>query len=98
MKKEIYPVYKDYVTKWVDAKSLFRAAEKSMVEFIYEEIFTRFGVPREIVTNQGAQPIDDDFLDKHLFVVSVQTPWFADIANYLATRKLPNHLSPHEKC
>ena len=34
---------------------MFRATEKSVVEFIYEEIFTRFGVPREIVTNQGTQ-------------------------------------------
>ena len=39
----------DYVAKWVEAKSLFRSAEKSVVEFMYEEIFTRFGVPREIV-------------------------------------------------
>ena len=39
--------------KWVEAKALFRATEKSVVEFIYEEIFTRFGVPREIVTDQG---------------------------------------------
>jgi transposase InsO family protein len=45
----------DYVTKWVEAKSLFRATEKSVVEFIYEDIFTRFGVPREIVTDQGTQ-------------------------------------------
>ena len=45
----------DYVTKWVEAKSLFRATEKSVVEFIYEEIFTWFGVPREIVTDQGSQ-------------------------------------------
>ena len=45
----------DYVTKWVEAKALFRITEKSVVEFIYEEIFTRFGVPREIVTNQGTQ-------------------------------------------
>ena len=45
----------DYVTKWVEAKALFRAIEKSVVEFIYEEIFTRFGVPREIVTYQGTQ-------------------------------------------
>ena len=29
--------------------------EKSVVEFIYEEIFTRFGVPREIVTDNGTQ-------------------------------------------
>ena len=45
----------DYVTKWVEAKSFFRAIEKYVVEFIYEEIFTRFGVPRETVTDQGTQ-------------------------------------------
>ena len=31
------------------------------------------------------KPIDDTFPDEHLFTVSIQTPWFADIANYLAT-------------
>ena len=45
----------DYVTRWVEAKPLFRDIEKPIVEFIYEEIFTRFGVPREIVTDQGTQ-------------------------------------------
>ena len=44
----------DYVTKWVEARYLFRAIEKSVVEFMYEEIFTQFGVPREIATDQGA--------------------------------------------
>ena len=52
-KKKYILVCIDYVTKWVEAKYLFRSIEKSMVEFIYEEIFTRFGVPREIVTDQG---------------------------------------------
>ena len=31
------------------------------------------------------KPIDDTFLDEHLFTVFVQTPWLVDIANYLAT-------------
>ena len=44
------------------------------------------------------KPVNEVFLDEHLFDVSVQTPWFADISNYLATGKIPNHLSPHEKC
>ena len=34
---------------------MFRATEKSVVEFLYEEVFTQFGVPREIVTDQGSQ-------------------------------------------
>ena len=45
----------DFVTKWVEAKYLFIATHKLVVEFIYEEIFTRFGVPRKIVTDQGTQ-------------------------------------------
>ena len=39
----------DYVTKWVEAKALFSATENSVVNFLYEDIFTRFGVPKEIV-------------------------------------------------
>jgi hypothetical protein len=47
-RKNYILVCTDYVTKWVEAKSLFRDTEKSVVEFIYEDIFTCFGVPREI--------------------------------------------------
>ena len=45
----------------------------------------------------GTKPVDETFPNEHLFVVSVQNPWFANITNYLATGKLPNQLSPHEK-
>lgn len=34
---------------------MYAATEKVVVEFLFEDIFTRFGVPREIVTNQGTQ-------------------------------------------
>ena len=54
-KKKYILVCTDYVTKWVEAKAIFRATKKPVVEFMYEEIFTQFGVPREIVTNQGSQ-------------------------------------------
>lgn len=45
----------NYVTKWVESKSLPFANEKYVVNFLFEDIFTRFGVPREIVTDQGSQ-------------------------------------------
>jgi hypothetical protein len=32
--------------------------------------------------------VDDSFPDEHLFSISTNSPWFADIENYLATRKL----------
>ena len=34
-----------YVTKWVEDKALYYANEQYFVDFIFEEIFTRFGVP-----------------------------------------------------
>ena len=38
-------------------------------------------------------PFNDDFPDEHLFTVTTKSPWFANTTNYLATRKLPAHLS-----
>ena len=54
-KKRYILVCTDYVTKWVEAKALYQANEQSVVDFLFEEIFTWFGVPREIVTDQGTQ-------------------------------------------
>jgi hypothetical protein len=54
-RKNYILVCTDYVTKWVEEKSLFRATEKYVIEFIYEDIFTCFGVPCEIITDQGTQ-------------------------------------------
>jgi IS30 family transposase len=54
-KKNNILICTNYVTMWVEAKALFRATEKSIVEFICEDIFTGFGVPREFFTDQGTQ-------------------------------------------
>ena len=54
-KKKCILVCTYYVIKWVEAKALFRSTDKYVVEFIYEEIFTRFVVPREIFTDQDSQ-------------------------------------------
>ena len=39
-KKKYILVCTNYITKLVEAKALFRPTEKSVVEFIYEEIFS----------------------------------------------------------
>ena len=38
---------------WVEDKSLARDTKKIVIDFLYEDIFTHFGVPREIVTDHG---------------------------------------------
>eukprot|EP00253_Pinus_taeda_P001793 PITA_01793 len=42
-------------------------------------------------------PVEDKFPDEYLFAVTTKAPWYADIANYLVTGKLPPHLFPNEK-
>ena len=38
-------------------------------------------------------PIVDSFPDENLFSISIQSPWFADIANYLSSGKMVLELS-----
>jgi hypothetical protein len=38
-------------------------------------------------------PVDDDFLDENLFAISTYTPWYADVANYIVTKKLPRSMT-----
>eukprot|EP00253_Pinus_taeda_P027448 PITA_27448 len=41
--------------------------------------------------------VDDKMPDEHLFIISVLSPWFADIENYLVSAHVPPHLSSKEK-
>ena len=43
------------MTKWVEAKALPRETEQAVLDFLYVDIFTRFGVLRDIFTNGGLQ-------------------------------------------
>eukprot|EP00249_Psilotum_nudum_P025170 c29402_g1_i1 orf=3-920(-) len=45
----------DYLTKWVEARPLKSATAEETARFLYERIITRFGCPREIVSDQGPQ-------------------------------------------
>eukprot|EP00253_Pinus_taeda_P017782 PITA_17782 len=41
--------------------------------------------------------MDDQMPDEHLFAISVLSPWFVDIANYLVSAQFSPHLSSKEK-
>ena len=47
--------------------------------------------------NDECTPIEDSFPDEHIFAVSTKPLWYADIDNYLATGKVPPHLSYREQ-
>ncbi|GJV85150.1 reverse transcriptase domain-containing protein [Tanacetum coccineum] len=51
----------DYFTKWVEAKPLVKITGKEIIRFVMDNIICRYGLPRIIVTDNGAQLINDPF-------------------------------------
>ncbi|KAL0439563.1 UNVERIFIED_CONTAM: hypothetical protein Slati_2439300 [Sesamum latifolium] len=45
----------DYFTKWIEAEPLACITEGEVMKFIWKNIIYRFGVPREIVSDNGRQ-------------------------------------------
>ncbi|GJX05551.1 reverse transcriptase domain-containing protein [Tanacetum coccineum] len=45
----------DYFTKWVEAKPLVKITGKEIIRFVMDNIICRYGLPRIIVTDNGAQ-------------------------------------------
>ena len=87
------PLNSGRVTRWLLLLQEFNITivdrpRKSNVVAYY---LSRLNNPNEVI------PVDDDFLDGHIFVVSTDSPWSADITNYLVTGKKPPHLSAREK-
>ncbi|XP_071740991.1 uncharacterized protein [Rutidosis leptorrhynchoides] len=52
----------DYFTKWVKAKPLAAITGKQIEKFVWEHIVCRFGVPQEIVSDNGKQFAEGIFL------------------------------------
>ena len=49
------------MTKWVEAVALAKANDQVVMDFLYSEIFTRFGVPKEEVIDGGLQFMSHQF-------------------------------------
>ncbi len=54
-KKQYIIVCTDYLTKWAETKAIKVATKEKVADFLRENVFYKFGYPRELVTNQGSQ-------------------------------------------
>ena len=53
----------DYFTKWIEAEAFYQVRDREVKNFIWKKVICRFGVPKEIVTDNGSQFISFDFQD-----------------------------------
>ena len=52
--KQYILVAVDYVTKWVEAIATTLNDSKTVIKFLKSHIFSRFGVPRALLSNGGS--------------------------------------------
>eukprot|EP00253_Pinus_taeda_P002875 PITA_02875 len=68
----------DYLTKWAETKAIKATTEEKVAKFLRENIFYKFGYPRELVTDQGSQftsNLIEDFLAHHKIKHRTSTPY-----------------------
>eukprot|EP00253_Pinus_taeda_P016390 PITA_16390 len=68
----------EYLTKWAETKAIKAATKEKVVEFLRENIFYKFGYPRELVTDQGIQftsNLIEDLLAHHKIKHRTSTPY-----------------------
>ena len=58
----------DYVSKWVEAEAYPTNDAKVVMRFLQKHVFTRFGIPRAIISDEGSYFVNKWLkwlLDKH---------------------------------
>ncbi|GJX75096.1 reverse transcriptase domain-containing protein [Tanacetum coccineum] len=53
----------DYFTKWIEAKAVATITGNQVKRFVWDNIECRFGLPGEIVSDNGKQFCDNSFKD-----------------------------------
>ena len=53
----------DYFTKWVEAEALATITEAKIRNFVWKNIICKFGIPMTIISDNGWQFINQDFMD-----------------------------------
>ena len=68
----------DYVSKWVEAVPTRTNAAKVVVKLLKENIFTRFGMPQDIISDQGTHFTNRSFdalLKRYSIVHRLASPY-----------------------
>ena len=68
----------DYVSKWVEAIALANNERKSVTAFLKKNIFSRFGTPREIISDAGSHfrnKLFKGLLEKYGVLHNVASPY-----------------------
>ncbi|CAN6583757.1 unnamed protein product [Malus baccata var. baccata] len=50
-----------------------------------------------MVHNEEALPIAETFLDEQLLSIKVSAPWYADIVNFLMSKRIPSEFTRHQR-
>eukprot|EP00253_Pinus_taeda_P014947 PITA_14947 len=76
--KQYIIVCTDYLTKWAKTKAIKAAIEEKVAEFLREDIFYKFGYPKELVIDQGSQftsNLIEDLLTHHKIKQKTSIPY-----------------------
>ena len=68
----------DYVTKWVEAKATQKNDAYTTTKFLFEYIFTRYGLPIEIVSDRGTHFLNEvieNLLEKFMVIHKKSSPY-----------------------
>ncbi len=52
-------VMTEYLTKWVEAKAIPDKKASTVAEFVYNEVITRFGAPKRMLSDQGTEFLNE---------------------------------------
>ena len=96
----------DYVSKWVEAVATRTNNHKVVVKFIQENIFSRFGMPRAVISDRGShfcnRPVSN-LMRKYGVVHKVSTSYHpqtngqVELANREIKRILEKTINPNRK-
>jgi uncharacterized protein Veg len=85
----------NYLTKWAKVRPLKASGKQEVARFVYERIVTHFGIPLEMISNNGLQFINEaiEKLMKKLSIKHIITTIYKPNTNELVEHTLCNILS-----